>query len=124
MPAGLVFKPLVNGEEVWKLWNGVDIPQDLSLSQIHEKYRREGNINPKTGEPVTKGGLWMGAWVWAVEHAKEAIPQMIAACESRGEFYTQERAEKLFVHNANKLFSHSRIRFNKFIKENNFEKYL
>jgi hypothetical protein len=124
MPGGFQFKKLVNGEEVWKLWNGVDQPQDLSLAQIYAKYKREGNINPKTGKPVTRAGLCVAAWNYAFEHMKETIPQWITAWEQHGDFYNKEDAIKIFVERAKHNYKYSKIKFNKFIEKNNLQAYV
>ena len=124
MPAGFQLKKLANGEEIWKLWHGVDQPQDISLAQIYAKYKSEGKVNPKTGKPVTRSGLCVAAWNYAFEHMDTAIPQWIAAWEQHGDFYTKEEAIKTFIAHAKHNFSYSKTKFNKFIEKNNFQEYI
>jgi hypothetical protein len=124
MPGGFQLPKLVNGEEVWKLWHGVDQPTDLSLSQIYAKYQREGNVNPKTGLPVTRTGLGTAAWLWALDHMDVAIPSWISAWEGHGDFYTREDALRIFVSRARKCYTYSKTRFNKFIEKHNLQEYV
>jgi hypothetical protein len=124
MPGGFQFKKLVNGEEVWKLWNGVDQPQDMSLGQVYAKYLREGNVNPKTGKPVTRAGLCVAAWNYALDNMELTIPQWITAWEQHGEFYNREDAIKIYIQRASKNFKYSKIKFNKFIEKNNLQAYV
>ena len=124
MPGGFQFKKLVNGEEVWKLWNGVDQPQDLSLAQIYAKYKREGNINPRTGKPVTRAGLCVAAWNYAFEHMEETIPQWISAWEQHGEFYTVEDAKKIYTQRAVHNYKYSKTKYKLFIEKNHLQAYV
>ena len=124
MPGGFQLKKLVNGEEVWKLWNGVDQPQDISLAQIWAKYKREGNVNPKTGKPVTRAGLCVAAWNYALTHVEIAIPQWITAWEQHGDFYTREDAIKIFIKRASQNYKYSQVKFKKFIEINKFQAYV
>jgi len=124
MPAGVQLPKLVNGEEVWKLWHGVDQPIDLSLAQIYAKYKREGNVNPKTGLPVTRAGLGNAAWIWAFDHLDISIPSWISAWEAHGNFYTKEAAIKIFVNHAKMCYKYSKTKFKKFIEQNHFQEYV
>mgnify|MGYP001193024461 FL=1 len=124
MPARSQLKKLVNGEEVWKLWHGIDQPIDLSLAQIYAKYKREGNVTPKTGLPVTRAGLCTSAWIWAFNHMDVAVPSWIQAWENHGDFYTRENAMKVFVARAKKIYKYSKNNFNKFIEKNNLQSYV
>lgn len=124
MPAGFQLPKRTNGEEIWKLWHGVDQPQDMSLAQIYAKYKMEGNINPRTGKPVTRSGLCTAAWLWAFSNMDVSVDQWIAAWEQHGDFYTKEDALKVFVTHAKRIFSYSQNKFNHFIETNNLQSYV
>ncbi|MCJ7636943.1 MAG: hypothetical protein MUO21_05585 [Nitrososphaeraceae archaeon] len=124
MPAGFQLKKLTNGEEIWKLWHGVDQPQDMSLAQIYAKYKHEGNINPKTGKPVTRAGLCISAWVWAFDNINTAIPQWMAAWEQHGEFYSREDGIKIFIERARHIYKYNLRKFDRFITKNNLQEYV
>jgi len=124
MPAGFQLKKLTDGEEIWKLWHGVDQPQDLSLAQIYAKYKHEGKLNPSTGKPVTRSGLCNSAWNWAFDNFEVAINQWITAWEQHGDFYTREDALRVFVKHSKKLYKSQQAKFNKFIAKHNLQEYV
>jgi hypothetical protein len=124
MPAGFQLKKLVNGEEVWKLWHGIDQPIDLSLAQIYAKYKSEGKVNPKTGVPVTRSGLGTAAWIWAFDHMDISVPSWIQAWENHGDFYTRENALKVFTAHAKQIYKYSKTKFNKFVETHNLQEYV
>src|SRR5215207_73764 len=105
MPPGLRDRTLLDGKECWKLWN-VELG---TLNAVRRKFREDGLINPKTGEPPTASGIEKAAFYWAIENKTEARKDLERAWLKEGLILTESEWERV-LNNMAKLVFHQRPR--------------
>ena len=124
MPAGLLLKKLIDGEQIWRKWHGTyDEKPPMSLAEIYNEFQMTNNVNPATGKPVTRAGLCDSAWRWAMKNVEMAMPMVIAAYEAQGEVTDEEHVKRLFVKRARHVFQHSTNTYRKFIDKYQLQDY-
>jgi hypothetical protein len=105
MPAGIGNKGLLDPKQCWKDWN-LELG---TLNAVREKLRKQGVINPSTGEPPTASAIEKAAFSWAIHNQEEARRDLAQAWRNFGYVLTDEEWRS-FLGRASNLVYYQRPR--------------
>ena len=110
---------MLDHEVCWRLWHELG-----TLNAVRRKFKEDGLINPKTGEPPTNSAIEKSAFAWATENPEEAKKHVARSWQKEGLILTDDEWYRVLVKMGKLIFSQRPGRFKKFIEANGLEKWV
>lgn len=120
MAAGLRGRLIVDPYTCWKKWH-VELG---TLRKVREYYRKEGIVNPRTGEPPTKRAIEMSAFNWALNNPEEARKDLDKAWQREGFVLTDDEWGLTLYKFAKACYYQRPGKFRRYVESHNLEKWM
>lgn len=119
MAPGLKDRGFLDPEDCWKKWITLG-----SLGLVRKAYAKEEKINSKTGNPPTKSAIEKAAYMWALDHLKEARKDLEFAWVKDGHILTDEAWNKFLVKAAHLVHYQRMHKFENFVNQHGLQQYV
>ena len=114
MPAGRQRRKILDGGELYRTW--INLGEAGSILVLQRMLAEQGVINPATGRPPTRGGIWHAMWRWVVKHPDEGRRLWEIARGLYGFIVTDDEWYSKITRHARTVLSYRQ--FQKYLNEN------